>query len=253
MRIAVISDIHGNLEALEAVLADIEKARAEKIVCLGDMIGYGPNPIEVADAVHAFAAAAVMGNHEVLVTRGVPPRTSPLAEKAAVWTRRKLAPHGGKTTSRKSQRWEWLKTLPKYVKLDDMIFAHGTPDDCFTYVMGLDEAVQVFEREMHGTSLCLIGHTHVPGIFAYDGKQVGYAVPEPGKRARPPKGLLLIVNVGSVGQPRDQDPRASYALIGDDRSFEIRRVEYPVEKTAEKIYAIKDLPNALGERLLIGE
>jgi predicted phosphodiesterase len=249
MRIAVISDIHGNLEALEAVLADIEGARVDTIVCLGDIVGYGPNPREVCDIVRPLAGAAVKGNHEAMVlSRGVDPRVSPLAATSTAWTRRRLEPRSEKART----RWNWLRKLPRYVKYGELIFAHGTPHDAFTYILGVNEALRVFEREMHGTALCLVGHTHVPGFFVYDGAQLAYGQADPGRKLRF-KRVQAIVNVGSVGQPRDHDPRASYAIVGDDRSLEFRRVEYDVEAAARKIFETPELPRALGERLLVGE
>lgn len=253
MRIAVISDIHGNLEALEAVLADIERSRVDRIVCLGDMIGYGPNPREVCDIVSAFANGVVRGNHEILVLgRSIDSRISPLAVTSTLWTRKKLDPRSGRGGAQRKARWDWLKKLPKYLKLGDIIFAHGTPNDAFHYVLGPEDALRVFETEMHRAKLCLIGHTHVPGFFVYDGRHIAFGQADPGRAFRF-KEVRAIVNVGSVGQPRDRDPRACYAIIGDDHSFEYRRVEYDVEVTAEKVYATKELPAALGERLLLGE
>jgi predicted phosphodiesterase len=253
VRVAVISDVHGNLEALEAVLADIERARVDRIVCLGDMVGYGPNPGEVCDVVAGVADAVVKGNHEMLVLgKAIEPRISPLAVKSTLWTRSRLTPRGSRASERKRKRWDWLRKLPRYWKLGDIIFAHGSPNDAFHYILGPEDALKVFETELHGAKLCLVGHTHVPGFFVYDGRHLAFGQAAPGRAFRF-RNVRAIVNVGSVGQPRDQDPRACYAIIGEDRSFEFRRVEYDAELTARKIYAIEALPAALGERLLLGE
>ncbi len=251
MRIAVISDVHANLEALRAVLADIRRRRADAIVSLGDVIGYGPDPIETADLVRTLAAAAVRGNHEILVTEAIDETTSPLAAQSARWTRRKLLP-APRASAQKKERWAWLAGLPRYVKFEHMIFAHGSPQSPFVYISEIHEAARVFERHLHGTSICFVGHTHVPCVFVEDRGDILYLPAETGRRYRF-RGTRAIVNVGSVGQPRDFDPRASYVLVRDDGSIEFRRIEYDVEATARKIFAIRELPNALGERLLIGE
>lgn len=251
MRIAVISDVHGNIEALHAVLEDIRRRRADAIVCLGDIVGYGPNPAEASDVVRAVASAAVRGNHEILVTERIDETTSPLAAESARWTRKKLSP-APRASEAKKARWAWLRSLPRYVKLDEMIFAHGSPESPFIYVSDVGDAERLFRGHLHGARVCFVGHTHVPGFFLAHGGKIAYVSGETGRRYRFER-ARVIVNAGSVGQPRDFDPRACYVLLRDDGSFEYRRIEYDVETTAAKIRAIKDLPNALADRLLIGE
>ncbi len=252
-RIAIISDIHANLEALEAVLADLERKRAQKVYCLGDIVGYGPSPIEVADIVRAVANEAVRGNHEDLVLKPAPDNIHPDALQAAEWTRKQLLP-GPAASEQKRERWEWLKALPvtEEVLRGQVLLAHGTPRDCFTYVLGPGDAQKVLKTQMGKARLCFIGHTHVPGFWFTDGKRIGFGPSEPKKRYTFP-GKRALVNVGSVGQPRDHDPRACYVLLHGDGSFEFRRVEYDVESTARRIYANPNLPRWLGERLLCGE
>src|SRR5205085_9051270 len=130
----------------------------------------------------------------------------------------------------KKERWAWLKALPATEELGDILLAHGTPDDNFTYVTGMGDALRVFQRQMGEARICFIGHTHVPGFFFFDGRQLGFGAPEPEKRYGFHDKRLLI-NVGSVGQPRDHDPRACYVLLHGDQTFEYRRVEYDCERT----------------------
>ena len=254
-RIAILSDIHANLEALEAVLADLEKQKAAKIYCLGDIIGYGPSPREVVDIVQAVAAETVKGNHEDLVIRKPPEGMHPSALEAAAWTRKKLLPGsaGGGTAERKKERWEWLKALPLTEDLGDVLLAHGTPADSFSYVLSAKDALEVFRKELGEARVCFYGHTHVPAIWTFDGRQLGFTPVKSKERYGLPADEQMLVNVGSVGQPRDHDPRACYVLVHADKSFEYRRVEYDAEKTARRIYAVPELPNWLGERLLCGE
>ena len=273
MRFAAISDVHSNLEALQAVLDDAERARVEAIVCLGDVIGYGPNPRETLDLVRKVASAVVLGNHEVLVGREIPEHTAPQAAQAALWTRRMLRPpRGSKVEVRlpgsgrlvpaseeaqakhrhKRARWAWLRSLPTCVVFDGVLLAHGTPADPFDYVFGPIEAQRVLESQMKGAGLLLLGHTHVPAIALTDGRTLAFARAEEG-RIYSLRGFTAIVNVGAVGQPRDHDPRASYGIVREDRSVEIRRVPYDAEKTAAKIRAVRALPAALADRLLCGE
>ncbi len=255
MKLALISDVHANLEALEACLRDIEGEGVDRIYCLGDVIGYGPDPRQVADRVREVCAGIVRGNHEEIVTRAVPRRIAPIAARAAFWTRRKLEPRSPKAPPKKVERWHTLRKLPTTIEVPDegLLLAHGTPEDCFSYVLSVGDALRVFRRQLPASlPVCFIGHTHVPGFFFYDGRQIGFGLAEEGRRFEFGSHRLLV-NAGSVGQPRDQDPRACYAIWHGDGSFEFRRVEYDVETTCRKIHGIPELPNALADRLLIGE
>jgi len=253
-RIAIISDLHANLEALEAVLSDAEKKRVTKFFCLGDIIGYGPSPKEVLERVMEISSETVRGNHEEIVVRTTKEELHPAAVQAAEWTRRQLKPVGSVSSAAKKDRWEWLKALPltEEVNGGEILLAHGTPEDCFAYVMSKEEAAEVFAKQMGDARMLFIGHSHVPGIFYEDDGEVRFMKAERKKRYSFPH-FRAIVNVGSVGQPRDYDPRSSYVILHGDGTFEYRRVDYEVEKTAAKIYKIPELPRWLGERLLCGE
>lgn len=248
MKTAVISDIHSNLEALQVVLDDIRSQQADRIYCLGDVVGYGPNPRECVDLAMQFDVC-VLGNHD----QGAlfdPEGFSRGAERAIFWTRDQLEqPNGNPDII--AARWRFLGELPRHHRDGERLFVHGSPRSPLTeYVFPedvyntrkLEKIFGLIERH------CFQGHTHVPGIFTGEGRfitphEVGdcYTLGE----------KKVMVNVGSVGQPRDGDPRSCYVLIDDD-SVIFRRLEYSVEKTMEKIHAIAELDNFLGDRLRDG-
>lgn len=247
MRRAILSDIHGNLEALEAVLADIEKQSVEEIYCLGDVVGYGPNPRECIDRVMQFKLV-VLGNHD----QGAlfdPEGFSSGAERAIFWTREQL--ELSSDGQQGAKRWDFLAELPRVVREPNLLFVHGSarnplneyvfPEDIYN-TKKLEKIFGLIDRR------AFQGHTHVPGVFTDDYRffhpsDIGYRYELTGGKA--------MFNVGSVGQPRDNDPRSCYAILTDD-AVEYRRVEYPLEKTIEKIYAIPELDNFLGDRLRDG-
>lgn len=243
---AVISDIHGNLEALTAVLQDIEKQSVSEIVCLGDVIGYGPNPRECIDVVRN-CKFSLLGNHD----NGAlfdPDGFSSNAEKAIFWTRRQL-----EDTSQPGaqERWDFLAGLPRTVREDEMMFVHGSPRSPLNeYVFPEDIYNQRKIERIFGfiQKYCFQGHTHVPGVFT---ENCRFYAPSEISNHYTFAHQKLMVNVGSVGQPRDSDPRSSYVVI-DDGEIEFRRVEYDPTVTRNKILAIEDLDNFLGDRLLEG-
>lgn len=247
MRRAILSDIHGNLEALEAVLADIATQQIDEIYCLGDIVGYGPNPRECIDRVMSFRLV-VLGNHD----QGAlfdPEGFSSGAERAIFWTREQL--ESGDTSPAAVQRWDFLAELPRAVREPQRLFVHGSPRNPLNeYVFPEDiyntkKLEKLFSLVEH---VSFQGHTHVPGVFTedlrfYHPSDIGYRFALGPRKA--------MVNVGSVGQPRDNDPRSCYVVLSDD-AIEFRRVAYPFAKTAEKIYAIPELDNFLGDRLKDG-
>jgi len=255
----IMSDIHGNLEALEAVLLDMEEQGIDRTVCLGDVVGYGPNPLEAAELVQYVAAATIRGNHEQMVmTDDIDELVSPLAATAARWTRAQLKPKrkrsGRRSAGERTQRdvWSWLRDLPQSVRHNNFLFAHGTPRETEAYIVTLEDAAEVFEEQMDGAKILFVGHSHIPGIFRRNRRgSVEFTPGEFGRRYRVGK-RPMIVNVGSVGQPRDYDSRACYVLT-DGTYVRYRRLEYEVERTVQRIYEEPGLPNALGDRLLCGE
>lgn len=248
MKRAIVSDIHGNLEALTAVLADIETQGIKEIYCLGDIVGYGPNPCECIDLVMNFASA-VMGNHD----HGAlfdPEGFSSGAERAIFWTRDQLEMPGPQREQNR-QRWRFLCDLPRTRREDGVLYVHGSsrnplneyvfPEDAHN-PRKLEKIFGLIER------CCFQGHTHVPGVFGESGR---FVRPEQmGSRYELGREKVMI-NVGSVGQPRDGDRRSCYAVL-DDGTVRFRRVEYAFEETVRKIYAVPELDNFLGDRLREG-
>jgi predicted phosphodiesterase len=250
---AIISDIHGNLEALEAVLADIDKQNIKEIYCLGDVIGYGPNPRECIDTVMR-CQLTLLGNHD----QGAmfdPEGFNPPAEKAIFWTRAQLEA-GGENRQKQAKRWEFLAERPRTYKENGFLYVHGSarnplneyvfPEDIYNQ-RKMDRIFALVER------YCFQGHTHVPGIFteSLPGDTFQFYAPEDVDHVYKLDSRKTLCNVGSVGQPRDGNWRACYIVL-DGETIRYRRVEYEIEKTIQKIYAIPDLDNFLGDRLRDG-
>jgi len=276
LRRALISDIHGNFEALEVVLADIKAQGVREIFCLGDIIGYGPNPRECIDLVMSEASMCLLGNHD----QGAmfdPDGFNIGAEKAIFWTREQLEAPGDRLAN--ERRWEFLGELPRTHRTGPFLFVHGSPrnplseyifpEDIYNH-RKMERLFQLVER------YCFQGHTHVPGVFT-EGYQF-YAPEEIDHEYTLGEGKVLV-NVGSVGQPRDGDPRACYVILDDgmppgsnlraaeanpemetaDRVAPIgpvkltyRRLPYDFETTIKKIYEISELEPFLGDRLRQG-
>jgi predicted phosphodiesterase len=245
-KIAIISDIHGNLEALRAVLEDIDAVGADTIICLGDLVGYGPSPVECLQTLSNYRVT-ILGNHEAALINGGE-RFNARARRAIEWTASEL--------NQSEEGRELLKQaseLPTSFRRDGMLFVHGSPRDFTNEYLLPKRASQpetllpqfeAFDR------FCFVGHTHLPGVF------------EPGCRFERPGDMLMnifmldpqskaIVNVGSVGQPRDRNPDACYVVFDGD-SLVFRRVTYAVEKVVNQIRANPELDNWLGERLREG-
>ncbi|MBX3411925.1 MAG: metallophosphoesterase family protein [Pirellulales bacterium] len=249
MKRALVSDIHGNLEALTAVLEDIRQQGITEIYCLGDIIGYGPNPRECIDRIMQVDAC-ILGNHD----QGAlfdPEGFNSGAERAIFWTREQLEAPGG-SPEQNAKRWDFLGELPRSIRENGALFVHGSarnplneyvfPEDIYN-PKKMEKIFSLVER------LCFQGHTHVPGVFTEDLK---FYSPEEINYRYELSDSKTMFNVGSVGQPRDGDPRACYAIYEDD-SVTYRRVEYPFEETARKIHDIPDLDNFLGDRLREGK
>lgn len=250
---AIISDIHSNLEALEAVLTDIDRRGITQIVCLGDVIGYGPNPRECIDEVIERCEFCICGNHDVAVFYE-PFNFNVGAERACYWTRQVLEDEPNKAV--RDRRWEFLGKLPARLPHERFLYVHGSPRRPINeYLFGDDvysnptKLMANFDRFTE--IACFVGHTHVPGVFVDDPYfETPDELPEPGvyEIAEDDK---VIINVGSLGQPRDRDPRAAYGIVNDGR-VEFIRLEYDVEKTVDKILKTPELDDFLGHRLLEG-
>jgi predicted phosphodiesterase len=245
---ALISDIHSNLEALQAVLEDIKAQGITTIYCLGDIIGYGPNPRDCIDLV-MDCPVVLLGNHD----QGAmfdPEGFNPGAERAIFWTRSQLElPTENKT--KREKRWEFLAERPRSHREETFLYVHGSARNPLNEYVFPEDIYNQRKMERifaHVERYCFQGHTHVPGIFTeslqfYSPEEVDYVYELEDRKT--------LVNVGSVGQPRDGDWRACYVIL-DGKTLRYRRVEYDIETTIKKIYAIPDLENFLGDRLRDG-
>jgi predicted phosphodiesterase len=246
---AIVSDIHGNLEAFTAVLAEIDRRQIQHIVCLGDIVGYGPNPMECLDLVAVRSRAAIMGNHDFAVFYE-PFNFNSGAEQACYWTRRCFEEDPDPV--RRAARWRFLGNLQVRIKTNDFVGVHASPrrpineyifpDDIYT---NPGKFVSIFERFER---LCFVGHTHVPGVFL---EGPDFYTPDELEGKFQLSDEKAIINVGSVGQPRDRDPRSSFVVV-TDTAVEFVRIAYDVETTVKKVEEIDELDNFLGARLLDG-
>lgn len=247
--LAIVSDIHSNLEALTAVLAEIDRRGVPEIICLGDVVGYGPNPTECIDLVAQRCKACLMGNHDFAVFYE-PYNFNTSAEAASYWTREQFETDPDPV--RRARRWKYLGGLPVRVRTSQFVAVHASPrrpineylfpDDIYT---SPGKFVSVFERF---DKLCFVGHTHVPGVFL-EGPDFFSPDELDGKFEITDE--KAIINVGSVGQPRDRDPRASFAILTDSH-VEFVRVPYDFEATIQKVLSIGALDDFLGTRLRDG-
>jgi putative phosphoesterase len=229
LRIVVISDIHSNLDAFEAVIDNLPDY--DELFCLGDLVGYGPQPNEVVERLQQLRPSAVlMGNHDYAVVTGDTEGFSSHAAEAVEWTRKKIA----------RQHHEYLATLQPSARLDkggtSLGLFHGSPRDPLSeYVFpGTPEATARKLIVRSGAKVLLLGHTHMPMLYSFGAEMLG--------------------NPGSVGQPRDGDPRASFATLTISEgkiSFAVTRLEYNVDPVADKIIQA-GLPEFLAERLYTG-
>lgn len=247
MRYLVLSDIHANLEALEAVLADPPAATADRVLALGDLVGYGADPNAVVERMRALEPAAIVrGNHDKVVTRLEDPEAfNDLARTAAKWTADELT----------DDNLAYLRGLPAGpASVPPLIeICHGAPYDEDAYIVSDRQALRALRSAGH--PICLFGHTHVPVIVRLEAGRRPHAfgrVPQPAGEVRLDAGGCYLINPGSVGQPRDDDPRAAYAVVDDTHlTVELRRVAYPVESAQQKIHDA-GLPALLAHRLGIG-
>lgn len=247
MRTAIVSDIHGNLEALQAVLTDLRTQGCDRTICLGDIVGYGPNPCECLDLVTKLDGC-VLGNHDygALID---PEGFSAAAEQAIFWTRRQLENPDSPEESKR--RLEFIARLPRTISEGNILFVHGSVRNPLNeYVFPED----VYNRRKMEKLFSMVqgysfqGHTHAPGIFSVNLQfqrpdEFGYKTQLPSDKA--------MVNVGSVGQPRDGDWRSCYVIL-EGQTVEYRRVEYDIDTTIQKIFDTPELDNFLGERLRDG-
>ncbi|TWT90711.1 phosphodiesterase [Pseudobythopirellula maris] len=249
MRRAIISDIHGNYIALKAVLAHIADQQVDEVFCLGDIIGYGPQPCECLDGVIDNCKVTLLGNHD----QGAmfdPEGFNSSAERAIFWTRDQLE-NSRVSRDRTDERWDFLGAMPRVHRDGDWLYVHGSarnpvneyvfPEDIYNQ----KKMEKLFSLIPKG---CFQGHTHVPGVFS---ESRNFLTPEETAYEYAVSGEKFMINVGSVGQPRDGDPRACY-VIQEDNKITFNRVEYDCNATADLIYGVPDLDNFLGDRIKQG-
>ena len=240
------------------MLRDIDEQKVDAIYCLGDVVGYGPQPVETLARVIEVTASdkAIAGNHDHAVMEDAI-GFNRSAREAVEWTREVLRPKWFEFGSKRSN-WKWLKRLPTIFEEDDVMFVHASPRQHLEeYVLeehtqgmsylGEDPETMLDENFQLVKRVCFIGHTHRPGVITDD---YGWHKPEDGRWTLDDK-QKVIVNIGSVGQPRDNDPRASYVIF-DQESVEWRRIEYDIEGVRAKIAAQTRLDDRLGDRLVEG-
>lgn len=245
--LAIISDIHANLPALRAVLADIEARGIERIVCLGDVVGYGPDPGECWDLVSRLCHIIIRGNHDQALGMDEMQRFHPRARSAILWTRKHLLEReNGQAII------DAIANLPCQATDGQRLYVHGSPaGPTMDYLLPGDafDKPRMVREFAKMDSYAFNGHSHIPGVI------------ERGGRFMPPEALVdgtfhmsgrqAILNVGSVGQPRDGNPRSCYLTIENGNAI-YHRVEYDTEETCAKILAIPELDPFLGRRLLAG-
>jgi predicted phosphodiesterase len=241
MKIALISDVHGNIEALDAVLNDIDKQGAEKIHFLGDVVGYGCNPNECIKKISKYCEIKLIGNHDYALiglesTKGF----NEAAKVSMEWTRDKI----------KRKNVERLSDFEMETDFLDFHMVHSAPGyaDKWFYILDAYQATDSFDDFTQNT--CFIGHSHIPAIFRQD--SVGEVTHTLKESLSLEEDCKYIINVGSVGQPRDNDARACYLIANtDDNTVNYRRIEYDIEKTQDKMRKA-NMPEFLIDRLAIG-
>jgi diadenosine tetraphosphatase ApaH/serine/threonine PP2A family protein phosphatase len=246
LRYLVLTDIHANLEALDTCLADAAARRYDRTLVLGDLVGYGADPNAVVERVRALAPMAVVrGNHDK-VSCGIEQADgfNAVAKSAARWTLDVLTPDAR----------AWLAALPEGpLAVDDLVeVCHGSPFDEDAYIF--DELDAVRALKVSSRPLCLFGHTHWPAIFTLAGGEFDSLTPSSAAEAVLPlrADVKYLVNPGSVGQPRDGDHRAAYAIADTtSRCLEMFRIEYPIERAQLKVINA-GLPEVLAQRLGVG-
>lgn len=242
--IAFISDIHGNIDALAAVLKDIQRVGVKRIVCLGDIVGYGGAPAECVRAVRSNCQHTVMGNHETMT----------VFEDIAYlkqMSRQIMRPIELARKVVSTRDLNWMRELPLTVEFDGITIVHASlhQPGAFPYVFSLEDAKRYFEAQK--TSVSFHGHSHVPAVWEEHADEICVYKPTVSK-ARLPKENRYAINVGSVGQPRDGDPRASYVIYDPDkRDVTFCRVTYDIDSARQRIM-LTSIAEQNGDRLKVG-
>ena len=232
MKYAIISDIHSNLEALQKAFEIIDKKKVDVIICLGDIVGYGANPNECVNIVKERCSIVLLGNHDnAAIDTTNASDFNHLARAAIQWTHDELTEESAK----------YLASLPYTAAKENLFFVHSSPrtPEAWDYILSREEAIYAFQ--FFSEKICFIGHTHVPGIFSLSNK-----VREINQNER------YIINVGSIGQPRDGNPMLSFGIFDIDQwSYQHIRSPYDIQTASMKIME-RGLPQELSIRILYG-
>jgi predicted phosphodiesterase len=244
MRLGIFSDVHANLEAMSAVVEAYKRESIDRYYCLGDVVGYGANPNECANIVRGLVELTILGNHDAAVAGRMD--YSYYYEAA----RQALDLHANTLTK---ENMAWLKTLPYKHRLGHLgvLLCHGSPVriEEFEYIFAPEQARECLPIFDQLGDITLIGHSHLCKVFAL---KPGEVREMPAKSFKLQEGYKYIVSVGSVGQPRDYDNRASYTVYNTDtKVFDFKRVEYDIDRAATKIFD-SNLERNFGHRLFIG-
>lgn len=241
MKYGIISDVHSNLPALEAVIDELNKRKPDKILCLGDTVGYAANPNECCKLVREISDVTVIGNHDSVIA-GLTPLSlfNSVAKEACIWTVQHISPENKR----------WLEKLPLTRKVDNFVIAHGalSNPNKWKYVLSLEDALEEFSLN-NFDKLCFIGHSHIPITFYVRAGRYNLIMDSKFKLE---SGCRYIINPGSVGQPRDGDPQASFGIFDtENMKMEIIRVAYDIERAQRDIIKA-GLPEFLSLRLAQG-
>ncbi|MFW6189091.1 MAG: metallophosphoesterase family protein [Planctomycetota bacterium] len=253
--IGLFSDVHANLEALEAVLEEMERQGADTFICLGDIVGYGPEPVECVDLIREKCEVALCGNHDFALIYGAVD-FNPVAKSSIELHRRMLMPRPGRDDEERRERWEFLKSMPKRHVKGEMLFVHGSPRNPVSeYLRKVDVLLGLEEKFRENFEqvdwLCFSGHTHRAGVIT---QKLEWLEPEViGNLYEAQRHRKTIVNVGSVGQPRDRDSRACCATVTEQGVVRFHRVRYDVQKVADKMAAMPGVDPSLADRLRKGK
>lgn len=243
MRYAILSDIHANLEAFRSVLGAAASLRADRLVCLGDLVGYNADPNECVDIARSEGITCVLGNHDAAACgREEPDGFTPSARTAALWTRTVLT----------EENTQFLRGLPREMQVDDFFICHGSIHDTDRYLLDRDAAqaaVPLLDGLPGRPRVCFFGHTHVPAVYRITGPDVSR---EPSAAFILSGDSRYLINPGGAGQPRDGDPRAAFLLYDAGAgSITFHRADYDVAAAQDKVLRA-GLPPRLAERLALG-
>ncbi len=241
MKLGIFSDVHGNAEALDVVLDFLRGQGATSFVCCGDLVGYGPDPVRCVRTVAELRGLVVAGNHDYGVLERIPAEEfNQLAVRALAWTKKQLG----------EEELTYLDSLPLTEESEPFYIVHSSPSapGQWEYVFMLHDAQE--EMKFFSANVCLLGHSHYPFVVEQRGDESARLVKQSSFRVRPD--VKYLINAGSVGQPRDGDPRAC-ALLFDTRSrmMSVHRLEYDIKAVQEKMLRA-GLPEFLAERLATG-